>query len=175
MNWGFESGTAEGWGIDPLDPNLGVTNITVSSSRFHTGSHSLAVTMAIAAYSTNDSRGVSVGVPLCASSGTVNLAGYTFSGWVYFTLTSGVLPMNAANLIQGFFYVKDSPTIGYQDMTYNVSQSTLNQWLHIQGSIVQADALNYELAINVGFPIANPSSEGFTGTMYIDDVQISPP
>ena len=131
MNWGFESGTAEGWGMDAMNPGLGVTNITVSSSHFHTGSRSLAVTIGIAAYSPNDSRGVSVAVPLCASSGTANLSGYTFSAWVYFTVTQGSMPMNAANLIQASV----RSTTGFGDVAgYTpVSQSTINQWLQVQG------------------------------------------
>jgi hypothetical protein len=176
MNWGFESG-AEGWGMDPSNPSLGVTNITVSSSHFHGGTHSLAVTAAIAAYSASDSRGISVAVPLCASSGTVNLAGYTLSAWVYFTVTAGAIPMNAANLIQGFFAAKDSPggPVGTASTAIAVQQSTTNQWLHLQGSVNQVDATNYQLAINAEFPIADPGSEGFTGTMYLDDVQLLPP
>ncbi len=175
MNWGFESGTAEGWGMDPLNPGLGVTNITVSSSHFHTGSHSLAVTMAIAAYSTNDARGISVAVPLCASSGTANLAGYTFSAWVYFVVTAGSMPMNAANLIQGVFYTPTNTGSSGLDNAIFVGQSTINQWLNLQGNLIQSDPGNYQLSITAEFPIANPNSEGFTGTMYLDDVRISPP
>ena len=175
LNWGFESGTTEGWGVDPLNTSNGVTNITVSSSRFHSGSRSLALTLGISAYSTNEARGAEVQVPLCASTGTVNLAGYSFSAWVYYTVTSGSIPMNAANLTQGMFHVRNSPTLGVADGPVAVSQSNLNQWLHMQGSINQTNASNYMLEINVGFPIADPASEGFAGTMYIDDVQLTPP
>ena len=45
----------------------------------------------------------------------------------------------------------------------------------MQGSINQSGTLNYLLSINVGFALADPSSEGFSGTMYIDDVQFTPP
>jgi hypothetical protein len=174
FNWGFESG-AEGWGLNPVNPSSGITNITVSASRFHTGGHSFAVSMSIGAYSTTGARGVSVAVPLCASTGTINLAGYTFSAWVYFTVSAGTIPMNAANLIQGMFTVKDSPTTGGLNTAIPVSQATTNQWLHLQGNINQTDAMNYLAAISVGFPLADPNSEGFSGTMYIDDVQITPP
>jgi hypothetical protein len=175
LNWGFESGTAEGWTVDPQDPTGGITNITVSTSHVHSGTHSLAVTMAIAAYSADPStRGISVGVPFCASSGTVNLVGYTLSAWVYFNVTAGSIPMNAANLVQGIFYTKDSSGFTL-DNAIGVSQSTTNQWLHLQGNVTQSDSLTYQLAISAGFAIASQTSEGFTGTMYIDDVQISPP
>ena len=175
LNWGFESGTAEGWGVDPSNTGTGVTNVTVSSSRFHTGSRSLAVTFGVAAYSLNDARGAAVQVPLCASTGTINLAGYSMSAWVYFTVTAGSIPMNAANLTQEFLSVRDTPTRGTVGGQVAVSQSNINQWLHIGGNINQASALNYLAEITVGFAIADASSEGFSGTMYIDDVQITPP
>jgi hypothetical protein len=164
MNWGFESGTAEGWQMDAALPGGGVTNITVSSTHVHSGSHSLAVTIAIAAWSTNDARFTSIAVPICPSSGTANLSGYTFSAWVYFTLTQGSIPMNAANLIQ----------VNAAGAFTPVSQSTINQWLHVQGSFSSV-AAGPQINMMTDFPIADPNSEGFSGTMYLDDVQISPP
>jgi hypothetical protein len=174
LNWSFESGTIEGWGRDPSGSGGGDTNITVSSTHVHTGTRALAVTMGIGAYSTNGSTGVSVTVPLCASSGTVNLAGYTFSAWVYFTVTEGSIPMNAANLLQGMTASTDTSTRGTSGYVA-VSQSNLNQWMQLQGSINQASTANYLAVLGVGFALANPSSEGFSGTMYIDDVQLTPP
>jgi hypothetical protein len=29
--------------------------------------------------------------------------------------------------------------------------------------------------VNIEFPIANPNSEGFSGTLYLDDVQLIAP
>jgi hypothetical protein len=133
------------------------------------------VTLAVAAFSSNDARGAAVQVPLCAGNGTINLAGYRFSAWAYYTVSSGSIPQNAANLMQGMFLVRNSPTRGTVDSLVPVSQSNLNQWLHVQGSINQVNASNYLAEINVGFAIADSGSEGFAGTMYIDDVQITPP
>ncbi len=175
LNWGFESGTAEGWGPDPTLPGVGVTNITVSTSHFHTGTRSLAVSIGIAAFSLNDSRGASVTVPLCASTDTVNLAGYTMSAWVLFTVSQGSVPMNAANLVQGFTLTPDLMSASQANTAVPVQQSTLNQWLHFQGIINQGTTLNALAGISVEFPIANPASEGLAGTMYIDDVQLIPP
>ncbi len=162
MNWGFESGTTEGWKQDPADPTSGITNITVSSSHVRTGTHSLAVTMAIAAWSTNGAHGIALVIPLCPSSGTANLSGYTFTGWAYFTVNQGSIPMVAANLIYVDAAVAYTP----------VSQSTTNQWLQVQGIVNGSFA---QVAFSVGFTIADPGSDGFSGTMYLDDVQISPP
>jgi len=78
------------------------------------------------------------------------------------TVNQGSIPMNAANLI----YV-DAPS-AYTP----VSQSTINQWLKVQGIISGSwDQVTFGL----GFAIADQNSEGFSGTMYLDDVQISPP
>jgi hypothetical protein len=163
MNWGFESGTTEGWGIDPSDIGAGVTNLTVSSSHAHSGTHSLAVTIGIAAYSSSGARDFSVVVPLCPSGGTANLNGYTFSAWMNLTVTAGVVPMNAANLVQ------DS----LEDGATALSQATAGQWLHEQGSIISGSGAA-QLTIHGEFPIADPNSEGFTGTLYLDDIQVSP-
>jgi hypothetical protein len=158
-----------------MSPTVGVTNITVSTSHFHTGGQSLAVSLGIAAFSSNDSRGAAVTVPLCKSTGTVNLAGYTLSAWLFFTVNQGSLPMNAANLVLGFTRATDTTTAGSADQAIAVGQSTLNQWLHFQSLINQASPLNALLGLSVEFPIADPNSEGFAGTMYIDDVQLVPP
>jgi hypothetical protein len=175
MYWGFESGTAEGWAGDPAGAG-GITNITVSSSRAHTGTRSLAVTFSVGAYSSdNSTRGLTVAVPLCASNGTINLSGYRFSAWANFAVTAGTIPMNAANLLQGFMSVKDSPTRGTVDSLIPLSMSNVNTWLHMDGNINQVDAMNYQASVGIGFAIANQSSEGFSGIMYLDDVQVTPP
>ena len=97
-----------------------------------------------------------------ASSGTANLSGYTFTGWAYFTVNQGSIPMVAANLIYVDAAAAYTP----------VSQSTTNQWLQVQGSISGSFA---QVTFSAGFTIADPNSDGFSGTMYLDDVQISPP
>jgi hypothetical protein len=147
----------------------------VSTSHFHTGTHSLAVSIGIAAFSTNDSRGASVTVPLCVSNGTINLAGYTMSAWMLLSISQGTLPMNAANLSQGFLRGPDNSGTGDTDSFLAVGQSTLNVWQNLQGNIIQSSSSNAAVGINIEFPIANPSSEGFAGTLYIDDVQLIPP
>jgi len=177
MYWGFESNTAEGWGGDPAGAG-GITNITVSTnaSRVHSGTHSLAVTFSVGAYSNdNSTRGLTLAVPLCAGNGTINLSGYRFSAWANFAVTAGTIPMNAANLLQGFLMVRDSPTSGTVDSLIPLSNSNVNTWLHIDGNINQVDAMNYLAKVGIGFAIANQSSEGFSGIMYLDDVQVTPP
>jgi hypothetical protein len=165
--------------VDPAD-STGVVNVSVSTSRFHTGTHSLVATIGVGAYSSGQpASGASVAVPLCVSTGTLNLAGYTFSAWVYFTVDSGFgsIPQYAANMVQAFFAVTDSITRAYNtgSTTAVVGNSNLNQWLPMQGPILQQTASNYLMGISVGFAMADYTSDGFAGKMYIDDVQITPP
>jgi hypothetical protein len=134
--------------------------------------------MGVGAYSSDGAQsGVSVAVPLCPSNGTINLAGYTFSAWVYFTVTNGSIPAYAANLVQGWLADPSTPTRGYftGSNSVMVSQSNLNQWMHVQGPVLQPSATNYLVGLSVGFAMADYNSDGFEGTMYIDDIQLSPP
>jgi hypothetical protein len=175
LNWGFESGTTEGWAPDSASSG-GITNIGVSSTHAHTGSRSLAVSLSIGSFSADQSAGARVIVPLCGSTGTVNLAGYTFTAWVSFTLTSGSFPMNAANLIQEFTASTDTPTVGVAANPIAIdSTDTFPTWKVFGGAINQASTANSLGEIAVGFPLADPNSEGFSGTMYLDDIQITPP
>jgi hypothetical protein len=177
LYWGFESGTTEGWGMDPSGSGSGATNVSVSSTHVHTGSRALAITMDVGRYSSNHAEsGASVAVPLCSSSGTVNLAGYKYSAWVYFTVTAGSVPANAANLVQGWLETSDSTRSSWTgSAAVAVSQSNLNQWLHVQGDVIQASSTNYLGGISVGFAMADYTSEGLSGTMYLDDVQFLSP
>jgi len=179
LNWGFESGTTEGWEFDP-DPSYGagVTNVTVSSTHVHTGTRSLAVTMDIGSQSSTGAGSVSVVVPVCASTGTVNFAGYTFSAWVYFTVSSGSVPEHAANLVQGITASTDTTVRGQFDGPNpppTVGQSNLNQWMHVQASVSQVSTANTLAGIFINFALDTSAGDGFSGTMYIDDVQLSPP
>ena len=171
MYWGFESGTTEGWVADPSDP-AAVQNIGVSTSRYHTGSQSLAVTVSLGSASTDDARGISIVSPLCSSTGTVNLSGYTFSAWVNFNVTWSAIPEHAANLLQGMLICRDTPTQGTSGVV-GVSQSNVNQWLHMSGVVNQASTGNYMARLTVYFAMAD--NEGFSGTMYVDDVRLIPP
>jgi hypothetical protein len=175
LNWGFESGTTEGWKGDPAG-SAGITNITVSSSQAHTGSRSLAISLSIGSFSTSQARGITVVVPLCASSGTINLAGYSFTAWVSFSLTGGSFPSNAANLIQEFTASTDTSTRGTATNPIAIGNSNLvPAWKIFGGAINQASTANSLGEVYVEFPLADPNSEGFSGTMYLDDIQITPP
>jgi hypothetical protein len=170
LSWGFESGTTdlEGWGPDPrFSPGNGVTNITISTAQHHTGASSLAVTIAFGSLSTNGAGTAGVIVPLCASNGTLNLAGYTFSAWVLFSTIAGAVPGNAANLLQAF------TTNASPGSVIDVEQFNLNQWLHLQGPLVGSPTAESSAGLNVEFALQ--PSEGWSGTMFVDDVQITPP
>jgi hypothetical protein len=174
MNWGFESGTTEGWTAN-TNSGSAITNFSVSSSHAHTGSRSLAITLAVGAWSTNDAAGASILVPLCPGSGTANMSGYTATAWVSFSpLVQGAFPMNAANLIQGFFYTPAMDTGSTVTNPIAVNSTFVNTWMQFGGSIDPITNAAY-LSIYVQFPIPQNSNEGFQATMYLDDIQITPP
>jgi len=177
MNWGFESGSTEGWTANTSGGGSAITNFTVSSTHAHTGSRSLALTLATGAWSTNDAAGASITIPLCpGSGGTVNTSGYSFTAWVSFSpLTNGEFPMNAANLIQGFVYPLDMVSGSPATNPIAVNSSFVNTWMQFGGPIQSATIAGYA-TIYVQFPMPHGTTdEGFTGTMYLDDIQLTPP
>ena len=178
MNWGFESGTTEGWVAD-MNSGSAITNFTVSSSVAHSGTHSLAIPLAVGVWSDNDAAGASIQIPLCTGSGSANLAGYTFTAWVRFgPLTQGTdFPMNAANLIQLMLYPPDMVGGYTAQNPISVNKSFINTWMMFGGSVGTISNAAYA-NIYVQFPIPHPASssgDGFQATMYLDDIQITPP
>jgi hypothetical protein len=177
MYWGFESGTTEGWANDTATGG-GVVSITASTAQSHSGTSSLAVTVGLGMYSVGGSySGASVRVPLCKISGTVNLANYTFTAWVRFSLTRGAVTQYAANHVSA--WLEDSSaarnsTYGSPPNQVTVSQANLNTWMKISGPVVQPSTANDTFGIVVGMTFADYATEGYDGVMYIDDVQISP-
>jgi len=176
MNWGFESGTTEGWVAD-TNSSSAITNFTVSSSVAHTGTHSLAIPLAVGVWSSNDAAGASIHIPLCAGSGSANLSGYTFTGWVQFgPLIQGTdFPMNAANLIQATLYPPNMVGGTFVQNPIGVNKTFIGKWMQFGGATDPISNAGYA-TIYVQFPIPHPATEdGFQATMYLDDIQISPP
>ena len=103
----------------------------------------------------------------------INLAGYTFSAWVLLTISAGSIPMNAANLLQALTVAPTTPTHGIVDSA--VALEKTNVWMQLQGNVIPVSSADIRLTITAEFPIADPGSEGFTGTLFIDDIQLSPP
>ena len=179
MNWGFESGTTEGW-IADTNSDSAITNFTVSSSVAHSGTHSLAIPLAVGVWSNNDAAGASIHIPLCTGSGSANLGGFTFTAWVRFgPFVQGgpEFPMNAANLIQAQLSPIDMVGGVSAQNPLAVNKSFINTWMQFGGSL---DTINNAAVatIYVQFPIPHPASssgDGFQATMYLDDIQISPP
>lgn len=178
MSWGFESNTTEGWTAD-LNSATAITNFTVTTSRAHSGTHSLAIPLAVGVWSNNDAAGGSITIPLCpGSGGSTNLSGYVYSAWVSFgPLVQGVFPQNAANLIQAQLYPPDMVGGYTADNPISVNASFVNTWMHFGGNIGPITNAGFS-TIYVQFPIPHPASssgDGFQATMYLDDIQISPP
>jgi len=145
--------------------------MSVSTSRYHSGSRSLALAMGVGAYSSTNANGVSIQIPLCASSGTVNLAGYTFSAYMWISVTNGSWPQ---------IYNMASPSVQYADGTASSTwYQGLNagQWIQVTGPTNASSTQVRYLVIPLGFTTdaADPNNAGFAGTIYIDDVQLLPP
>jgi len=103
------------------------------------------------------------------------MSGYTATAWVSFSpLVQGAFPMNAANLIQGFFYTPAMDTGSTVTNPIAVNSTFVNTWMQFGGSIDPITNAAY-LSIYVQFPIPQNSNEGFQATMYLDDIQITPP
>src|SRR3569832_2481659 len=101
MNWGFESGSTEGWTANTSGGGSAITNFTVSSPHAHTGSRSLALTLAPGDRSKNDAAGASnTNTHNTNSNKTKNTTNNNnTTKKTNSPLTNCEFPMNAANLI----------------------------------------------------------------------------
>jgi hypothetical protein len=149
---------------NPQNPQGGsnkVTNLLVSSSRANNGSHSLAVQMSFDGVS---DVYASIAVPLCQTGG-VNLAGYTLSFWVYIVPTFASQTLVFGQSVSGFAWGPnsgDSGGIGWLGGQPN------NTWLPITATYTDSGLMDH---LNIMFL----SSVQWSGTMYVDDIQLTAP
>ena len=161
--WDFESGTTEGWVIDtspnwPVDggENNGATNVTSTQTHVHAGNHALAVA------GLANAQVVSVAVPLCESGNTINMAGYTMSAWVYLTGTELAFESFMFFDAWGASDAASGPVLTGSKIV------EMNTWHRVEmtfSSAVQASHVAIRL---------NPELS-WTGIVYIDEIQLSPP
>jgi len=171
LGWNFESGT-QSW-IKDSDPNNtgysgGVgngaqspttTNTTVCSSPSCTGStRALQVGMSMDMQTT---REAGISVPICTSGGTTDLSGRTMSVNVFF---DGAADFNVMSVLRAHAW---GPTGLVQcDLMWG-TQMTVGSW--VPGSCQFQESLQVThvavVVINAGDP--------WTGTMYLDNVQIN--
>jgi hypothetical protein len=179
LSWGFETGTTdtEGWVKDNRDPtiigNNFVTNITVSTSRVHSGAGALAVSITVGLPAEQTTHFVNVRVPLCASGGSINLAGYTFSAQAWFRTTAGAIPGNAPNFLQVYddsvLYLQ-FPVDGTNTENPTTTPAVPGRWVPIRALLAETASF---VGINIQFPVT--TSDSWSGVMFLDDIQITPP
>jgi hypothetical protein len=155
----------EGW-VKDTDPNWpvsggannAVTNITNTTAKAHDGTHALAVSII------SNGTPIFVTVPFCQGS-QVNLAGYKMSAWLY--LTTG----GANDLTTEAIYVQFAT---WSQMSGNqtgpvktLDRSLLNTWFKVETTFSSSDPADH-VSIRFG-------PDSFSGTMYIDTVEITSP
>ncbi len=134
----------------------GVTNVLASQTH-HDGAHALAFPALIDLTNTYNA---SVMVPICTG-GTINLSGYTMSAWIYVTGT------NLGTETFLFFDAWGPSGMISSPALMGEKLNTLNTWQQATitfSSSVQAD--------HVSIRLNDPP--GWTGTVYVDSVTITP-
>jgi len=148
-SWNFESNTVEGWRFDPWGYSNGVSNLRATTSRFHEGSHSLAFTM-------TNSTSAYVVVPLC--SGNISTSVVSLSVWTYLE-SATAYPSRGYDL--AYFM-----TAAGGDASGTSFQSVTGSWYHATRTINSEQDAYFAIRLS-------PSSP-WSGTVYIDLVELSP-
>jgi len=163
--WTFESASPEGWVVDDENPKFsgdwnGVSNVVQSQTQKNTGSYSVA-----ASFLTDfDTGQISVMTHLCsASGGDMNIGGFTLSFWARYT---GVGDLN----VYSFLWVDawgDTEDVNTPAL-FGVNQFPKDTWVFADVTFTQPmDA--HTIAIRLGADV------NFTGTLYLDDIQLTGP
>jgi len=165
--WTFESGTAEGW-VKDNEPSSSIsgganncaTNITASSSTHHDGAYALA----FPSNCSSAGGATAITVPICTGS-PINIAGYTMSAWVNISNAGSASLDGYAFLFFNAWSASDSTSSPVLTGDRIAVPST---WYHVEttfGTAVQADHIAIEL---------NPG-KAWAGTVFVDEVTLSPP
>ena len=160
LAWDFESSSSPApWNLEMVPgspgPNGG-TNIGVTQSKYHGGSHSLIVPVQID-YSTTFAVEVTVSLPC-----KVNLSGYTGSAYVYF---EGSYPLSDF----GNQLIVDTWTSSGTQADHNVpffGNIPINQWFEVSLGFTSPTPVD-----RIGLSLSPATN--WTGTMYVDDVVIN--
>jgi hypothetical protein len=162
----FESGTTEGFAIDALDSGPGST-ISVSTARAHGGSHSLAVPIR----SPDITQWAVANVTWCSHQAeVVALGAATLSMWIYLDGPSPLkYPATTDAQMMAFTESGRIPSLPIYNLPVGV-------WDQVTYKVLVADPGKYKfenavqgLAISFGFP------GGWGGTVYVDDITVTPP
>jgi hypothetical protein len=160
--WGFESNTAEGWApVTPPESSAAVKAYP-STTRAHTGTHSLAIEATVN-YARTEYL-VNVEQILCAKGG-LPFTGRTITMWVYFDGPQ----LGDSSRTQPVVYTTNGTS--YSPLGYLGQQPVVpivGRWLQIKALIAQDNPdvvarLRWNAVLN---------SDGWSGTIYLDDITI---
>ena len=160
--WGFESNTAEGWALPIPAESSAALKAYPSTTRAHTGTHSLAIDTAV-----NSARSeyiVNVEQILCAKGG-LPFTGRTITMWAYFD------GPQLGNSSRTGPYVYTTSFTSYSPLGYLGQQPVVpivGRWLEIKALIAPDNPdvvakMRWNAVIN---------SDGWAGTIYLDDITI---
>ena len=164
----FESGTTEGFAVDPM-VSPADTTLSVSTTVAHGGTHSLALTVD----APNGSQGAYAKLPLCGPGQWTDLQGATVSVWIYLD-GSTPLPNPLTSYASIGIWVNPNQEPNVQPR----SNVALDTWVHLTVLVPPYNVTGpagelTSYAINVGFFVNQ--TPGWSGTLYIDDLTISFP
>jgi hypothetical protein len=166
--WTFEETAPHGWATEApsaTQPNAGGA-LRISTVRAHGGTHSLA-TDALVDY--DQMRFIlSIEQTFCGSQG-LDLGGKTISAWVYFDgpqLSASCCPVFPYVYVTG---TGDASAYSPNDVSMKpATQAATGQWLKVSG-VMPTDLNHFVYKL---FFESNLNSDGWSGTVYIDDISL---
>jgi hypothetical protein len=165
LAWDFEwGGTSTSPWLAELSPNWsdtggnGASNALLSHTRYQSANTSLAAPIIIDATTTFTA---SVAVSPCKTGGTINLAGYQLTAWVYLSSASELPAWQDAFQIDTW-----GPTGAGDYQVLLWGPISTNAWFKITSTFSSATPVN-----RIGLRVTPTGS--WSGSMYIDDVVIT--
>jgi hypothetical protein len=170
--WGFETNTPEGWIVgDPSDPAITAKTpqpLTAATIQRLGGSFSLVVSTSIPGGQDADGnlqQELTVQVPLCPDSSSVNLANRTFQVNAYFEYSSGThLDSTNAKINAGSVSLNGSPVDSVGTSPFSVVEG---KWLSGM-SQVSISATH----LTISFYVANLLAQPWVGRIYLDSLSL---
>jgi hypothetical protein len=156
-SWSFESGTIEGWRIDTTQGSQDASDGTIvaSSTRSFTGTRSLAIGFSGDGVSKYDLRVV---VNLCSGGDALTLVGKTFHANLFLDRRTGSSLTGTGQT--GTVQSGPASDLQFHDFSFDDA----GQWIPI-GVPISGPATTY-------FEMILPITAPWSGTVYLDDVQI---
>ncbi len=156
-SWSFESGTTEGWSLDRSQSSQDASDGTISAgtARAFTGVHALAMGFTGDGVSKYDLR---VTVTLCSNGAALNLSGKTFHANLFLDRRTG----SSLSSTGQTGTVQSGPVDNLQFHDFSFDDG--GQWIAIGVPVTGPATTSFEIILPITVP--------WSGTVYLDDVQI---